>query len=146
MIASIDDNDPPERPLTPVSFDPRNRSIQAKSSRGLCAGHAPGHATAVMGVRQRQGYDHEWNRGHRRGSKLVAHHYFSARFRLARCILGAWLQLEPDFSAQGHFGPQPYKCPLVWFSVNPSTAPSNILAPSARCSNIQLRWSSFTYC
>jgi len=34
VIAPIDGSDPPELPLTPASFDPRNRSIQAKSSRG----------------------------------------------------------------------------------------------------------------
>jgi len=34
VIALIDGSDPPEPPLTPVSFNPRNRSIQAKSSRG----------------------------------------------------------------------------------------------------------------
>ncbi len=62
MIAPIDGSDPPERPLTPASFDPRNRSIQAKSSRGYCAGHTPGHATAVMGVRQRQLWGCDSNR------------------------------------------------------------------------------------
>jgi len=49
MIAPIDGSDPPERPPTPANFDARNRSIQAKSSRGSCAGHAPEHAPGVWG-------------------------------------------------------------------------------------------------
>jgi len=70
MIAPIDGSDPPERPPTPANFDARNRSIQAKSSRGWCVGHAPGQAPGVwfggatvtiMGVRQRQDHGHEGN-------------------------------------------------------------------------------------
>ena len=59
MIAPIDGSDPPERPLTPASFDSRNRSIRAKSSRGCAQAIRQGMRQGVRqgvrhGMRQRQ--------------------------------------------------------------------------------------------
>ncbi len=68
MIASIDGSDPPERPPTLANFDTRNRSIQAKSSRGCAQAMRQGMrqgfrgaTVTVIGVRQRQDHSHEWN-------------------------------------------------------------------------------------
>ena len=69
MIAPIDGSDPPEPPLTPVTFDSQIRSIRAKFTRGW----PPGHATSDIwrrfarysyAVRQRQDFGHEWGLGH----------------------------------------------------------------------------------
>ena len=68
MIAPSDGSDPPERPLTPANFDARNRSIQAKSSRGCAQAMRQGirqgfrgATVTVIRVRQRQDHSHEWN-------------------------------------------------------------------------------------
>jgi len=65
MIAPIDGSDPPEPPLTPVTFDSRIQSIRAKSTRGWRPGYAPPDiwrrfARCSYVVRQRQSLDHEW--------------------------------------------------------------------------------------
>jgi len=47
MIAPIDGSDPPEPPLTPVSFDFQNQSIRVKASRGCVLRLCAAYATAV---------------------------------------------------------------------------------------------------
>jgi len=47
MIAPIDGSDPPEAPLTLVSFDFQNQSIHVKASRGCVPRLCAAYTTAI---------------------------------------------------------------------------------------------------